>query len=234
MFVIFDFFGTLVDYEISNPVESFETSLPLLRRAGYQGDARALHALWQDVYGELLADSLRTLDEFPFEQACAKALQGLPGISVARAEDADLCAEFMQALLASWNEKVRLIEGVDAMLQQLQSEHTLALISNTHHAPLVHGNLARFGLADYFSQVLTSVEHGKRKPSAEIFQTAMQCLGARARQCLFVGDNPLDDHAGATGAGMRALLIDPQGRHTHIPSTDRIAHVLSVSARVCA
>lgn len=232
MFILFDFFGTLVDYEVASPVEHFATSIPLLRSAGYRGDVFDLHARWQTVYGEMLTESLVTLDEFAFEAACARALRRMPGLRASAATDPGLCSAFMHCLLDAWNAKVRPIAGVAEMLKSLQTRHTLALISNTHHAPLVHGNLARFGLREHLVQVFTSVEHGKRKPSAELFQAAMQALGADADACLFVGDNPFDDYMGARAAGMQAWLIDPQGHHAEVPAADKIAHILSVAERL--
>jgi len=225
-YILFDFFGTLVDYQVDNPLESFFSVIPGLSRNGYTGDLSCLYATWQSVYADMLYDSMRTLAEFSFEAACMRTLESLPGVR----PDEQLCSEFMHGLLNGWNAQVRPIEGLNAMLKALQaSSYTLAVISNTHYAPLVHGNLARFGLSDCFSHVLTSVEHGQRKPSPDIFQAMLRQLGAQAGECVYVGDNPVDDYAGAVSAGLQPLLIDPAGQHTHVPSERRIPHILGLA-----
>lgn len=224
-FILFDFFGTLVDYRVDNPIESFSSVIPGLNRKGYTEDVSCLYATWQSVYADMLSESLRTLAEFSFEAACLRTLESLPGVR----PDEQLCSEFMHGLLQGWNAQVRPIEGLNAMLEALQASYTLAVISNTHYAPLVHGNLARFGLSDYFSHVLTSVEHGQRKPSPELFHAMLRHLGAQASECLYVGDNPLDDYAGAVSAGLQPLLIDPAGQHSHVPSERRIPHILGLA-----
>ncbi|WP_018607912.1 HAD family hydrolase [Uliginosibacterium gangwonense] len=98
----------------------------------------------------------------------------------------------MHGLLHGWNAQVRPIGGLRAMLEALQASYTLAVISNTHYAPLVHGNLARFGLSDCFRHVLTSVEHGQRKPSSALFHAMLLRLRAQTDECAYVGDNPLE------------------------------------------
>jgi len=226
--IAFDFFGTLVDYEVSSPLDNFHAPVQVLTQAGFSVDVTELYAVWQRVYADMAGESLLTLDEFSFESACQHAIEVACGSLATEAVQ----TKFMHSMLAGWNAKVSLVPGVAQMLEELRRNHTLAVISNTHYAPLVHGNLARFGIDGYFSQVLTSVAHGKRKPSPHIFHTMLGQLGFTAAQSVFVGDNPIDDYAGAKAAGMRALLIDPLGRHAQVPDEARIAHVLDVPHRI--
>lgn len=232
MFILFDCFGTLVDYVAESLEEHFAPAIPSLRRAGYTGDARELHLLWQRVYAEMLAESLRSGDEFPFSTVCARTLSQISGLTENTAGSPSLAEGLAADLLATWRAAVREIPGVAGMLQVLGKRYTLAVISNTHHAPLVHGCLAEFGIKDCFAEIITSVEFGKRKPDAAIFQHAMKRLGATAEDCLFIGDNPVDDYAGACEAGIAAWLIDPRSAHRHVPASDRIAHILSVGERL--
>ncbi len=66
----------------------------------------------------------------------------------------------------------------------------------------------------------------KAKPDKGIFLYALQELGARAEETLFIGDDIEKDYRGATGAGLRALLID---RDTSCPqSHDTIRSLVEV------
>ncbi|WP_018607913.1 hypothetical protein [Uliginosibacterium gangwonense] len=79
-YILFDFFGTLVDYQVDNPLASFSSVIPALNRSGYAGDVSILQARWQSVYADMLLESMRTLVEFPFEAVCMRTLASLPGV----------------------------------------------------------------------------------------------------------------------------------------------------------
>ncbi len=81
-----------------------------------------------------------------------------------------------------------------------------AVVSNWDYT--LHLVLESYGLRERFKLVLASLEEGCEKPEPLIFQRALDTLGVRPCDALHVGDNPSDDYAGATAAGMRAALID--------------------------
>lgn len=57
---------------------------------------------------------------------------------------------------------------------------------------------------------------GWRKPARQFFDVVTQVAGCEAADILFVGDDPENDLAGATDAGMRAVLLDEQGKHEYM------------------
>jgi putative hydrolase of the HAD superfamily len=86
-------------------------------------------------------------------------------------------------------------------------------------------------VAHFFSTVVTSVEHGKRKPTSSIFERALKITGGVCDQSIYVGDSFEADYLGSTNVGMRCLLIDPQKLHP-VPHGDRLESCLeSVSRR---
>jgi HAD superfamily hydrolase (TIGR01662 family) len=63
------------------------------------------------------------------------------------------------------------------------------------------------GLLPFFPECrLSAADVGYLKPHPVIFQTALECLGTRPEETVFVGDNPLADVMGAKRAGLRAVL----------------------------
>lgn len=54
--------------------------------------------------------------------------------------------------------------------------------------------------------------HGKTKPHATIFRAALERLGVEPAAAAMVGDSPSDDVEGARALGMRAFLVDREGR----------------------
>jgi len=87
------------------------------------------------------------------------------------------------------------------------------------------------GAGPYFAAVITSVEHGKRKPSPCIFDQALTRTGGTPKAAVHIGDSFSADYRGATEAGLRCFLIDPELRH-HVPEADRLTRVLDVPGRL--
>ena len=96
-----------------------------------------------------------------------------------------------------------------SILLQLKSDYRLAVISNADGR--IRDVLTRAGLAEFFDQITDSRLVGCEKPHPRIFQSALQGMNARPEEALYVGDIYDIDYRGATGAGMRAVLLDPDG-----------------------
>ncbi len=60
---------------------------------------------------------------------------------------------------------------------------------------------------------LASGAHGWVKPHRSIFEAVLARLGVAAEETAMVGDSPQDDIEGARALGMRAFLLDRDGRH---------------------
>jgi putative hydrolase of the HAD superfamily len=61
--------------------------------------------------------------------------------------------------------------------------------------------------------VLTSRVHGKTKPHETIFNRMLELLRVDAGEAVMVGDTLEDDVEGALAVGMRAILVDREGRY---------------------
>jgi putative hydrolase of the HAD superfamily len=61
--------------------------------------------------------------------------------------------------------------------------------------------------------VLTSRAHGKTKPHETIFRRILELLAVTPDEAVMVGDTIEDDIEGARAVGMRALLLDREGRY---------------------
>jgi putative hydrolase of the HAD superfamily len=99
----------------------------------------------------------------------------------------------------------------------------LGLLSNT--ARDLEAFVAHHGLV--VDAVLTSRVHGKTKPHVDIFRRILELLDVGAGEAAMVGDSLDDDIAGARAVGMRALLVDREGR---FPDVERIDDLRAVPA----
>ena len=75
---------------------------------------------------------------------------------------------------------------------------------------------------------ISSGAHGKVKPSPTIFRAALELLDVEAEEAAMVGDSLDDDVEGARALGMRAFLIDREGRFSD--RDDALPTLLAVPA----
>jgi HAD superfamily hydrolase (TIGR01509 family) len=102
------------------------------------------------------------------------------------------------------------IEESRAALTELSEQVPLAVISN------FTGNLEvimdEFSLRPLFHSVTESYYAGASKPDLRIFRQALATQEFAPADCVYVGDNPVNDIAPAKALGMKAVLIHPPGQ----------------------
>jgi putative hydrolase of the HAD superfamily len=76
--------------------------------------------------------------------------------------------------------------------------------------------------------VLTSLAHGKTKPHEAIFRHMLELLDVAPGEALMVGDDVEADIEGAHGIGMRAVLVDRDGRYPERESLRDLRQLLAV------
>jgi len=125
--------------------------------------------------------------------------------------DSDRAYECAVEMTRGWEKAANfeLFEDTLPVLAELRAHGLkIGLVSNTGR------DLAAF-VAHHALDVdaaVGSAKHGKTKPHPAIFLSALEELGVRAEEAAMVGDSPEDDIAGARALGMRAFLVDREGR----------------------
>lgn len=225
--IFFDFFGTLVRYSKSHRGEDHKGSYSLLVDKGCALTYGAYLDEWEATFERFVHPANQSLDEFSMDELCDSFLRTvLPADA-----GPDIAAEFRDAYLDEWSRGVEYIPRLDRMLDELAARYALAVVSNTHHERLVRDHLHAAGITDCFSAIVTSVEHGRRKPCPTIYRRALSVTRGRADATLFVGDSLADDYLGPRRGGLGALLIDPAASEP-IPEEHRLRDVLDVPARL--
>jgi len=224
--LLFDFFGTLVEYSASRTDQGYARSHALLGDAGARLGYREFLDVWSAIAirFEQAAESSRR--EFSMTELVT-AFLGRIGLDAERA----LVDDFTRQYLAEWNKGVRYADALPEMLGRLDERYTLGIVTNTHDRDLVRDHLAAMGVGSRFACLVTSVEFGSRKPDPAIFHEALRRLGATSGGSLYVGDNHAADYLGARAAGIDCLLIDP-GSAAPIPAADRLASLLALESRL--
>jgi len=116
--------------------------------------------------------------------------------------------------------------GTKEALARIRGKYKTAVISNAD------GKIAEVltccGIADGFLSTTDSGLVGHEKPDPVIFEAALQSVGARPEESLYVGDVYSIDYRGATGAGMQAVLFDVPGayRNKGLPRVESLAELV--------
>ncbi len=112
------------------------------------------------------------------------------------------------------------LPGLEPMLQALVKQNlSLGIITNGP-TPFQEQKIRAMGIADYFSVILVSAAEGVKKPDPAIFQRAVDRLGVKPSEAIFVGDNPRADIQGAQTFGMKAIW--KRVAHWNCSSADEI------------
>ncbi|MGP4095195.1 HAD family hydrolase [Nonomuraea sp. KM90] len=225
--ILFDFFGTLVEYSPSRTEQGYRSTYALLRRLGASLPYEEFLDGWSRTSAEF--DRLSDLDDHEFSMA--EAGTAFLGRVLPHEPAPAEVEEFVTLYVAEWNTGVHYLPGLSGLVEELSAGHRLAVVSNTHLATLVPGHLAAMGLLESFDAVITSVEVGWRKPHPEIYATALDVLGIEASSAVFVGDTYGPDFAGPERCGMAAYLIDPH-RRAAVPEERRLGSVFDLPDRL--
>ena len=150
------------------------------------------------------------------------------GAGSAEAEQIGIAAE------KAWGDpsNFELFPDVEPLLDVLRASGcTIGLVSNTDRD--LGAFAAELGICVDFA--LASRAHGRRKPCTTIFAAALALGGAPAELTVMVGDSLDDDIAGASGCGVRAVLVDRHGRYADHPGErvgglDELPPLLGLSA----
>jgi putative hydrolase of the HAD superfamily len=225
--VLFDFFGTLVDYSASRTEQGYHRSHEQLRTLG----ARLSYVDFLAAFSATMVDfdERSDADDHEFSMS-AVGTAFLATVLGRRPEPADVDA-FVQTYIEEWNTGVRYPSTIAGVVHELARDHRLAVVTNTHHAALVPDHLTAMGLRPAFDAVITSVEVGWRKPDPRIYAVALATLGIDAGAAVFVGDTYRPDFVGPERAGIAAFLIDPDRREP-VPPDRRLDSIVDFPDRL--
>jgi putative hydrolase of the HAD superfamily len=221
--LFFDFFGTLVDYSASRIEQGYPQSHQILIDAGSDLSYHEFLQRFDENASRFDSEAERSLVEYSMHQVCGDLLEQV----LDRRATSDVLDRFVERYLAEWNRGVVYLPELPAMLGRLSERYPLVVITNTHSAQLVPEHLRQMGIASRFEAVVTSIEHGRRKPHADIFRHALSKVGAVAETSAYIGDSFRADYQGPSALGMTAYLIDPACT-AQVPDSARLSDILEL------
>lgn len=205
--VIFDYIGTLVKCRSYTMEASRENLHRALVAEGFdvaKDKFLAAYIVSHEKYRKIRYEQYREVTNAVW---VAEALRNL-GFEV-MADDLRVKAA-LNVFFQDFIDTLELRDGAKKLLKQTQQQCRVGLISNFTHAPVIYKSLRKLGLSEFFHAVVVSEENGWRKPSAQIFQNALNRLQVEAHEAVYVGDSPLEDIKGAKQAGLKTVFVPSQ------------------------
>jgi putative hydrolase of the HAD superfamily len=227
--VFFDAAGTL--FETREPVG--ETYARFARPYGIDASPDAIEAAFRHAFRDALPlafgagrepEELRRLEREWWRGLVAKTF-------AAFGEFADF-ESYFNSLFECFADPARWISDPQALptLRTLRERGlALGVISNFDYR--LYRILDGLGLSRWFDSITISSEAGYAKPSARLFATALERHRVAPAEALHIGDSEHLDLAGASAAGMAAVLINRK-LEERISIEERIARVSSLGAAI--
>lgn len=122
-------------------------------------------------------------------------------------EEASSVAQAALSYFSEWRQKVDLYPHVKEVLEGLQADYSLIVITNGN-ADIFHPYI---GIGHYFDFAIRADQVGVAKPDVKLFEMAVERSGVTIENMVHIGDHPLDDVAGAANAGIKSIWFNRHG-----------------------
>ena len=201
--VIFDLDGTLYDYDAAH-AKAFRvlTDYAQSRLDIQIEDFRALHRQAMTEQERRMGYSCGSIHNRIIRYQIILELSGRPVFHALKMSDL-----YWGAFLDS----ITPYPGAERCLRDLRAAGYRVGIGTNMTADYQFSKLDRLGLLNQIDFMLSSEEAGVEKPDRRFFARCVEKAGCGAAECVFVGDNPVLDAAGAIAAGMRGVWFRPDG-----------------------
>ncbi|HEX7482579.1 MAG TPA: HAD family hydrolase [Candidatus Bathyarchaeia archaeon] len=205
--VIFDYIGTLVNcrnYTMEGSKQNLHKSLVA---EGFDVDIEKFLASYDAAHEKYRKVRYGQLREVTNAVWVAEALCSL---DFKVSGDDPRVKAALNVFFQDFVDTLELREGAKKLVKQSKEQCKVALISNFTHAPVIYKSLRKMGISEFFNVVVVSEEVGWRKPSAKIFQTALNKLQIEPFDAVYIGDSPIEDIKGAKEAGLKTVFVPSQ------------------------
>ncbi len=167
----------------------------------------------RDAYVEAARTAFQVMGQEPPEVKAALEIprrleQNQPINDIVKADISKFLAVYLRTYYSISAEKTKPISGIATTLENLSTKAKLALIT-MRNVPkkAIKAELEHFGLAKYFTHVVTARDTHKPKPSPEALIKAVKAIDVQICDCIIVGDSVNDVRAGkAAGAKTIGVL----------------------------
>ena len=203
--IFFDNWNTLVQApNLMRPGSGTDFYSKQLRSMGYD----VTHHDFEQTFRPIARALWQKADEDDFRELDYVETIKLTLIELGLPNQELLAEKLWEDFLAEWIIQSEFFPETPNILQELQGEYKLGIITNFMDGPTGVEVFKKLGYYDIFDVLVNSAEVGFRKPAKVIFEKALEGTGSKAESSIMVGDTFRADIVGANNIGMRNILID--------------------------
>jgi putative hydrolase of the HAD superfamily len=126
--------------------------------------------------------------------------RALAAHGVAVSPRAEILDEAIEVFLTARNE-IEFFEGVLETIATLAEDFTLGALSNGN------ADIHRLGLAGHFSFAFSAEDVGSPKPAPDLFHAALDHIGCKPEEMVYVGDDPVKDVDASNAVGIHSIWL---------------------------
>jgi putative hydrolase of the HAD superfamily len=205
--VIFDWAWTLVDLGDEDDRRPFFKMFEFLQQKGVGlPDQDDCYRAYRELFYKMIGESKQTHREACFDSVLKFLLQKYSIDIAGKTTIEEILRIYYQNIYSTRT----VFPDVVPTLHKLRSSGLpLGIISNTTNPPFMKDYERKLlGLDPYFEFSIYSSGVPYRKPHPSIFKLAVDRLQLKEHEILYVGDDPMNDVAGAQKAGMQAVWVN--------------------------
>lgn len=206
--ILFDMGSTLLEFENKNwedmSREGFQGAYAILGNHGYTlPPFQEMNQVFWSIFNRFWNVSLENFQEVHLGKIFEEVFKQL-SLDIQES----LYPQLVEAHYKPVSDQVTIFHDTYYTLFTLKEKgFKLAIVSNTVWPGCLHEyDLRRFGILEFFDELVFSSEVEFRKPHPKIFRIALESLTLRPEEALFVGDRITEDVMGAQQVGMKGIL----------------------------
>ena len=202
--VLFDLDHTLWDFE-KNATETLHELYVSFRLADHKKfTVEQFCDTFQQVNRHLWAQYNRG----EYDQARLRSERFVLILTQLGLETSQVPTDLADVYLKTCPTKSHIFPHAHKVLAYLQEKYTLHILTNGF-SDVQAIKLRSAGLSGYFTEVIASDDAGYMKPHREMFDFALERIGASCSECMMIGDNLEADIRGAQNVGMDHIYFNP-------------------------
>jgi len=132
---------------------------------------------------------------------------GVLAPNLSKQEIWQLVHEYRKYYMTHHLENTTIHPSAQLVLRKLKAKGFKLGITTSKYRRPVMGVLSHFGIAELFDVVVTGYEVKKHKPEPDIVLEAAKRLGVKPKQCVVVGDSPVDVESGKRAGSFTIAVL---------------------------
>ncbi|MBR1598948.1 MAG: HAD family hydrolase [Lachnospiraceae bacterium] len=194
LYFIFDCFGTLIDTGMG----SIEATARILKNVDANENADAFYKEWKDIKKKMMYEHPFRNEKTLFELSLGEMFLKY-GIKADASKEVEPMIRTLFSQRIVFPETRELLHGLDDKGVEYAIGSTTDTDSILHYLSLNKLNIKK---------IYTSEDMQVYKPNPLFYTTILKSCGWNVDECIFVGDNLIDDIKGPQSIGMKTVLID--------------------------